>query len=99
MPPAAKEHPSVAPEDRSGFIAGIAAFATWGLIPVYWQLLSHLPAAEILAHACGIDPDAVGRLRGQAPIKPLPFAVMGQAGEVAPCRKRFQPTCPSGAAA
>ncbi len=50
MPPAAKEYPSVAPEDRSGFIAGIAAFATWGLIPVYWKLLSHLPAAEILAH-------------------------------------------------
>ncbi|MEO8022178.1 NAD(P)/FAD-dependent oxidoreductase [Polaromonas sp.] len=33
-------------------------------------------AAEILAHACAISPDAVGRLRGQAPIKPLPFAAM-----------------------
>ena len=31
-------------------------------------------AAEILAHACGATPEAVGRLRGQAPIKPLPFA-------------------------
>jgi hydrogen cyanide synthase HcnB len=41
-------------------------------------------AAEILAHACGMGPDAVGRLRGQAPIKPLPFAVMVQAGEAAP---------------
>jgi chloramphenicol-sensitive protein RarD len=37
-------------EDRSGLIAGIAAFATWGLIPVYWKLLSALPASEILAH-------------------------------------------------
>ncbi|MGH6638153.1 MAG: FAD-dependent oxidoreductase [Polaromonas sp.] len=36
-------------------------------------------AAEILAHACAMGPDAVGRLRGQAPIKPLPFAVMVQA--------------------
>jgi len=31
-------------------------------------------AAEILAHACNAAPEAVGRLRGQAPIKPLPFA-------------------------
>jgi chloramphenicol-sensitive protein RarD len=37
-------------EDRSGLIAGLAAFGTWGLIPVYWKLLSSLPAAEILAH-------------------------------------------------
>jgi NADPH-dependent 2,4-dienoyl-CoA reductase/sulfur reductase-like enzyme len=41
-------------------------------------------AAEILAHACAAAPDAVGRLRGQAPIKPLPFAVMARAdGEAA----------------
>jgi hypothetical protein len=33
-------------------------------------------AAEILAHACAAKPDAVGRLRGQAPIKPLPFSAM-----------------------
>jgi chloramphenicol-sensitive protein RarD len=37
-------------EDRSGLIAGLAAFGTWGLIPVYWKLLSNLPASEILAH-------------------------------------------------
>ncbi|MDP3799050.1 MAG: FAD/NAD(P)-binding oxidoreductase [Polaromonas sp.] len=41
-------------------------------------------AAEILAHACAAAPDAVGRLRGQAPIKPLPFAAMARAnGEAA----------------
>src|SRR5256714_5175506 len=48
MPPAAK-HSSVAREDRSGLIAGIAAFGTWGLIPVYWKLLSNLSASETLA--------------------------------------------------
>jgi NAD(P)H-nitrite reductase large subunit len=31
-------------------------------------------AAEILSQACGCEPGGVGRLRGQAPIKPLPFA-------------------------
>lgn len=33
-------------------------------------------AAEILAHACGLTPESVGRLRGQAPVKPLPFGAM-----------------------
>src|SRR5260370_26068592 len=33
-----------------GLIAGIAAFTTWGLIPIYWKLLAAAPAAEILAH-------------------------------------------------
>src|SRR3954464_15901873 len=49
MPPAAK-HSSVAKEDRSGLIAGIAAFGTWGLIPVYWKLFTTISASEILAH-------------------------------------------------
>jgi chloramphenicol-sensitive protein RarD len=34
----------------SGLIAGIAAFTTWGLIPIYWKLLAAVPATEILAH-------------------------------------------------
>lgn len=33
-----------------GFIAGLACFATWGLIPGYWKLMSSVPATEILAH-------------------------------------------------
>src|ERR1041385_4421410 len=49
MPPAAK-HSSIAQEDRSGLIAGIAAFGTWGIIPGYWKLFITIPAAEILAH-------------------------------------------------
>lgn len=49
MPPVAK-HSSVGREDRSGLIAGIAAFGTWGLIPVYWKLFTSISASEILAH-------------------------------------------------
>jgi chloramphenicol-sensitive protein RarD len=37
-------------DERSALIAGFAAFATWGLIPVYWKLLKTVPATEILAH-------------------------------------------------
>ncbi|MDQ3198773.1 MAG: EamA family transporter RarD [Verrucomicrobiota bacterium] len=36
--------------ETSAFIAGVAAFVTWGLVPVYWKLLRFLPAGEILAH-------------------------------------------------
>jgi chloramphenicol-sensitive protein RarD len=37
-------------EERSALIAGFAAFATWGLIPVYWKMLKSVPAIEIIAH-------------------------------------------------
>src|SRR2546423_1234905 len=46
----AVHHSSAHREDRSGLIAGVAAFGTWGLIPVYWKLLSNIAAIEILAH-------------------------------------------------
>ena len=36
--------------ETSALIAGIAAFTTWGLIPVYWKLLVKVPASEIIAH-------------------------------------------------
>src|SRR5436190_1432877 len=39
-------------DERSALIAGFAAFATWGLIPVYWKLLKTVSAPEILAHRC-----------------------------------------------
>jgi chloramphenicol-sensitive protein RarD len=50
-------HPSAKPsglqrDERSALIAGFAAFATWGLIPVYWKLLKTVPATEIIAHRC-----------------------------------------------
>ena len=36
--------------ETSALVAGIAAFTTWGLVPIYWKLLKTVPAAEILAH-------------------------------------------------
>ena len=66
MPPAASERlrrevideirPNMArsaaadPRHASAFVAGVASFATWGLVPVYWKLLTRVPALEILAH-------------------------------------------------
>jgi hypothetical protein len=39
-------------------------------------------AVEVLAAACGRSPDAVGRLRAQPPIKPIPLEVAAE-GEAA----------------
>jgi chloramphenicol-sensitive protein RarD len=37
-------------EDRRGFLLGVAAYAMWGLFPLYWRLLEPAGAVEILAH-------------------------------------------------
>ena len=39
-----------APLDRKGLAAAIAAFVIWGVFPLYWALLKHVPAFEIVAH-------------------------------------------------
>ena len=33
-----------------GILHGLVAYGIWGLFPVYWKLLSHVPAIEVLAH-------------------------------------------------
>ncbi|MFF7812261.1 EamA family transporter RarD [Streptomyces sp. NPDC007945] len=37
-------------ESRAGLAYGIAAYAIWGLFPLYWPLLEPASAGEILAH-------------------------------------------------
>ncbi len=37
-------------ESRRGFLLGVAAYAMWGLFPLYWPLLEPAGAVEILAH-------------------------------------------------
>jgi chloramphenicol-sensitive protein RarD len=38
------------PESRRGLLFGVAAYALWGLFPLYWPLLEPAGAVEILAH-------------------------------------------------
>ncbi|MCP4002926.1 MAG: EamA family transporter RarD [bacterium] len=33
-----------------GFVFALLAYGSWGVLPLYWKALSHLPASEILAH-------------------------------------------------
>jgi chloramphenicol-sensitive protein RarD len=37
-------------DQAKGYLFALQAFLSWGLLPVYWKLLSHIPAVEILAH-------------------------------------------------
>ncbi len=38
------------PEQRRGFVYGLAAYLVWGLFPLYWKLLDRSGAIEVLAH-------------------------------------------------
>ncbi|MDF5754978.1 EamA family transporter RarD [Spongiactinospora sp. TRM90649] len=38
------------PEERRGILYGVAAYALWGLFPLYWPLLQPAGSLEILAH-------------------------------------------------
>ena len=58
-------------DDVIGTLYGVAAFGTWGVLPVYWKLLRSIPAVEILAHRILWAFVFVGLLllvRGQWPI-------------------------------
>jgi chloramphenicol-sensitive protein RarD len=34
----------------SGFLLGLLAYALWGVLPIYFKLLGHVPAVDIVAH-------------------------------------------------
>ncbi|MCG6924799.1 MAG: EamA family transporter RarD [Acidobacteria bacterium] len=63
-------------DTAQGLAATAGAFAFWGFIPLYWKLLAHLPATEVLAHRiawslpCLLVLVAVGR-RGRELVRVL----------------------------
>ena len=36
--------------DRKGLTAAIASYVLWGVFPLYWVLLKHVPSLQIIAH-------------------------------------------------
>ena len=42
--------PSRTPHPRTGFLLGLAAYALWGVLPVYFKALAAVPAVDIVAH-------------------------------------------------
>ncbi|MCU4177429.1 EamA family transporter RarD [Carboxylicivirga sp. N1Y90] len=37
-------------DQAKGYLYTAQAFVSWGLLPIYWKWLSHLPALEVLSH-------------------------------------------------
>ncbi len=37
-------------QNKTGIWFGIAAYTSWGVLPLYWKLLQTIPALELLAH-------------------------------------------------
>jgi len=37
-------------EEKAGILYITAAYILWGFLPIYWKLIDHVPADEILAH-------------------------------------------------
>jgi chloramphenicol-sensitive protein RarD len=35
---------------NKGILNGLAAYALWGFFPIYWKLLHHVPALEVIGH-------------------------------------------------
>ena len=35
---------------KKGFWYAIGAYASWGILPIYWKLLHHVPAFQLLSH-------------------------------------------------
>lgn len=38
---------------NKGMLYGIGAYALWGFFPIYWKLLHHVPALQLLGHRIG----------------------------------------------
>jgi chloramphenicol-sensitive protein RarD len=39
--------------NKSGILYGIGAYALWGFFPIYWKLLHHIPATQLISHRIG----------------------------------------------
>jgi len=42
--------PATAASIRAGYLYGLAAFVVWGLFPIYFKWLGHVPALDMTAH-------------------------------------------------
>lgn len=49
-PAARKEGKPVDGTEKQGIIWATAAYFLWGVLPIYWKLVGHVPSGEILAH-------------------------------------------------
>ncbi len=48
--PAESSPPGAPDETRIGLVYGLGAYLAWGAVPMYFKLLTHVPAMTVLAH-------------------------------------------------
>lgn len=77
------------PTRQNAVIAAIGAFGIWGLFPVYWKALSHVPAIEVASHRLFWSFIAVfaflvvrGQLRNLLELRGRQWAMLGVSGGV-----------------
>ena len=64
-------------DERRGFALATAAFAMWGLFPLFWPLLEPAGATEILAHRIFWSLVVTGALLADRPPQPAPWSRSG----------------------
>lgn len=57
---------------RRGFLLALSAYLLWGFLPLYMKAISHVPAAEVLAH----------RILWSVPVAGVVLLLMGQLNEI-----------------
>ena len=55
-----------------GFAFALSAYLLWGLLPLYMKLVSHIPAAEVVAH----------RVVWSVPLAALLLIILGRTGDI-----------------
>lgn len=61
---------STAPDSRVGIIYAASCYVIWGIVPIYWRLLTHFGAAQLMVHRvfwCAIAVAIFVALRGNLP--------------------------------
>lgn len=66
------KQPPPTPEVVTGLMFALAAFTIWGMFPLYWKQLAHVPVLEVLTH----------RILWTVPVAALAVTYVGSWGQV-----------------
>ena len=62
---------------RSGFFFALSAYSIWGVLPLFWILLKHVPAMEVMMH----------RAVWSLPVAAVVLLAIGRTGDIIPTLK------------
>lgn len=73
---------ALAPETRRGLIAALAAFFTWGIYPIFFRQLSHIPPIEVMAWRTLWSCAVLAMMFAVLPQLQIPWAKLRSAKEI-----------------